>query len=383
MLRITFPYLLFVSLTALAGGVLNAYQRFGVTAVTPAFLNLAMIAAALWLAPRMAQPVVALAWGVFLGGLAQLLFQLPFLARAGHLARPRIGLRDEGVQRILRLMLPALFGVSVAQINLLLDTLIASFLEPGSVSWLYYSDRLVEFPLGVAGIALATVVLPTLSRLAAQEAGEAFSATVDWAVRWVLLLGVPATLGLGLLAGPLLTTLFQHGAFRAGDVYMARLSLVAYALGLVGFMLVKVLAPAYFARQDTRAPVRIALVAVAANLVMSLMLVFTLAHAGLALATSLAAVINALLLLGQLTRAGIYRPGPGWGGFALRLATANLALGLVLAYGPPDTGFWMLAPGRARAAQLALWVCAGGLTYLATLWVLGFGKRDLLPATRP
>jgi len=382
MLRITFPYLFFVSLTALAGGILNAHDRFGVPAVTPIFLNLAMILAAVWLAPRMEQPVVALAWGVFAGGVVQLLFQLPFLWRHRLLVRPRLGFRHEGVRRILRLMLPAIFGVSVGQISLLLDTLLASFLETGSVSWLYYSDRLMEFPLGVFGIALGTVILPSLARRHAEGASEQFSATVDWALRWVLLLGLPATVALAFLAAPLLSTLFQHGEFSASDVYMAQLSLVAFSLGLVGFMSVKVLAPAFYARQDIRTPVRIAVVALVANMAMNLMLIFPLAHAGLALATSLASFINAGLLYRLLVRQGVYRPSPGWGGFAVRIALANLALGLLLAYGPPDIGAWTRASSRQRLLDLAMWVGAGMAAYLIALLLLGFRKRDLLPAAR-
>jgi putative peptidoglycan lipid II flippase len=382
LLRVTFPYLLFVTLAALASAALQAHDRFAAPALTPVLLNLAMIGAALVVAPRLEQPVVALAWGVFAGGLAQALFQVPFLARAGLLVRPRVDFRHAGVRRVLGRMPPALFGVSVAQINLFLDTLLASFLATGSVSWLYYSDRLVEFPLGVLAIAIGTVVLPTLSRRFAQGAGEGFSATLDWGLRGVLLLGVPATLGLALLAAPLLAMLFQHGQFRASDVYMAELSLVAYALGLPGFMLVKVLAPACYARQDVRTPVRVAVVALLANLVMSLALVRPLAHAGLALATSLAALLNAGLLLGRLLRDGVYAPLPGWGRFAARLLAANLAMGLVLALGPPGTAAWTRMPASARALELALWVGAGALTYLAALALLGYRWRDLAPAVR-
>jgi putative peptidoglycan lipid II flippase len=382
MLRITLPYLPLVSLTALAGGALNAYDRFGVPALTPIFLNLAMIGAAIGLAPHLDQPVVALAWGVLAGGLLQLLFQLPFLRRPGLLVWPRLGFRHEGVRCILGRMLPAILGVSVVQINLMLDALLASFLETGSVSWLYYSDRLVELPLGVLGIALATVILPTLSRRFAEGRQEGFAATLDWALRWTLLVGVPATLGLTALAAPILATLFQHGEFRSADVYMAELSLQAYALGLPAFMLVKVLAPAFFARQDVRTPVRVAVLAVAANVVMSLMLMTTLAHAGLALATSLASVVNAALLYRRLHRDVLYRPRAGWGRFAVRLALANLALLTVLELGPPETAVWVAEPPAGRALTLALWLGAGAGAYLLTLWLLGYRKADLLPATR-
>ncbi|OGT19280.1 MAG: murein biosynthesis integral membrane protein MurJ, partial [Gammaproteobacteria bacterium RBG_16_57_12] len=291
MLRITFPYILFISLASLASGVLNTYGRFAVPALTPVFLNLAMIGAAIWLAPLFDPPVLALAWGVFIGGVVQLLFQLPFLYRLRLLPRPRWGMADAGVRRILSLMGPSIFAVSVTQINLLINTVIASFLITGSVSWLYYSDRLVEFPLGVFGVALATVILPALSRKHAAAAPEEFSHTLDWALRWVALIGIPATLGLAMLSGPLLCALFQYGAFDSRDLEMSRLSLMAYSLGLLGFILVKVLVPGFYARQDTRTPVRVAVIALVSNLIMSMAFVMPMVrldipgpHAGLALA---------------------------------------------------------------------------------------------------
>ncbi len=330
MLRITFPYLLFISLTALAGGVLNSCGKFAIPAVTPVLLNLTMIAAALWLAPLMEKPVMGLAWGVFIAGIIQLSFQIPFLRQVKLLPRPRWGWAAHGVQKVLKLMLPAVFGSSVAQVNLLIDTLIASFLISGSVSWLYYSDRLVEFPLGIFGVALGTVILPRLSRQHASAATEDFSRTLDWALRWALLIGMPATMALILLAGPILSALFQYGEFDARDVAMSARSLMAFALGLVAFMLIKVLAPGFYARQDTRSPVKYGLIAMGANTAMVLMLVWPLAHAGLALATSLAAFLNAGLLFFNLRRRDIYQPQPGWTKFLLQLTVANLAMGLVL-----------------------------------------------------
>jgi putative peptidoglycan lipid II flippase len=266
MLRLTFPYLLFISLVSLAGGILNTYGRFGVPAFTPVLLNVVLIAAAIWGAPLVEQPGMALAGGVFVAGLVQLAFQIPFLKRLKLLPRPRFDRAHEGVRRIFHLMLPALFGSSVAQISLLLDTLIASFLVAGSVSWLYYSDRLMEFPLGIFGIALATVILPGLSQRHAAGERQAFSATLDWALRLVWLVATPAAVGLFLLAGPMLATLFQYGEFSEHDTRMAAWSLMAYAIGLMGFSLVKVLAPGYFARQNTRTPVRIGIVALGVNL---------------------------------------------------------------------------------------------------------------------
>ncbi|HAG94499.1 MAG TPA: murein biosynthesis integral membrane protein MurJ, partial [Gammaproteobacteria bacterium] len=306
MLRLTFPYLLLISLTAMLGSVLNSYGRFAIPAFTPVLLNLCLIGAALLVSPLMDPPIIALAWGVLAAGVVQLVFQFPFVRQIQLLSVPRWGWSDPGVKRILALMLPAMFGVSVAQINLLLDTVLASFLVDGSVSWLYYSDRLMELPLGVFGIAIATVILPSLSRKHASQSVEAFSQTLDWAVRMVLLIGLPAALALVVLAAPLLVTLFQYGEFSAADVDRASLSLQAYGAGLLGFMLVKVLAPGYFARQDTKTPVKVGIKAMVANMVFNLALIVPLAHVGLALATSLSALLNAFLLWLGLRREGVY-----------------------------------------------------------------------------
>jgi len=385
MIRVTFPYILFISLTALAGGILNSYGRFAVPAFTPALLNLCLIAAALWLAPRLAEPVTALAWGVFLAGVVQLLFQLPYLRGLGLLPRPRFSLRDEGVRRVARLMLPGIFGSSVAQINLLFDTLIASFLVTGSVSWLYFSDRLVEFPLGVFGIALATVILPTLSRRHADDAPEAFFATLDWALRLVMVLGVPAAVALLVLAGPMLMTLFQYGAFDLNDVAMARLSLMAYAVGLLGFILVKVLAPGFYARQDTRTPVRVGVIAMLANMVMNVAFVVPMVvwelpgpHAGLALATSLSAFLNAGLLFHLLRRDAGYRPAPGWSRLLIQILAASAAMAALLWFAAGDPGLWAARSWHGRATLLALLVLAGALCYFLVLRLTGVRLRRLL-----
>ncbi|MDE2088687.1 MAG: murein biosynthesis integral membrane protein MurJ [Gammaproteobacteria bacterium] len=377
MLHVTFPYLLFISLTAFSAGILNSHGRFGVPALTPVLLNLCLIGAALLLAPYFHPPVVALAWGVFAAGVVQLLFQLPFLHRLRLLPRPRWGWRHPGVQRILRLMLPAIFGSSVAQINLLIDTLIASFLVTGSVSWLYYSDRLMEFPLGVFGIALGTVILPSLSRQHAQAAPERFIQTLDVALRWVALIGLPAALGLMLLAGPMLATLFHYGAFSAYDVHMASRSLMAFAFGLPGFILVKVLAPAYYARQDTRTPVRIGVIAMLSNIAFNLLLVVPLAHAGIALATSLAAFLNGALLLRALRRSDIYRPLAGWRPFLLRVAAANAVMTALLWLGSERLAVWLRWDAAQRALHLAGWILAAGIVYFVSLWVLGLRLKQL------
>lgn len=384
MLRITFPYLLFISLTALAAGVLNTYGRFAVPAVTPVWLNLSLIGAAFWLAPLFEQSVVALAWGVFVAGVLQLLFQFPSLTRLGLLPRPRWGWQDEAVRRIMRLMLPAIFGSSVAQINLLLDTIIASFLVTGSVSWLYYSDRLVEFPLGVFGIALATVILPSLSQRHAEANSGEFSRTLDWALRWVFLIGTPAAFGLILLAGPMITTLFQYGAFEAGDVEMAMLSMMAYGVGLLGFMLVKVLAPGFYARQDTRTPVRFGVYSMVANMGMNLLFVVPMAltgvrgpHAGLALATSLAAFFNAGLLFRHLRREGIFVAQPGWLRFALRLLLANGVMVLLLWWGRGELQQWFEWGMGERALRLGGLIALSVLVYFTLLLLLGMRPRML------
>ncbi len=373
MLRLTFPYLFFISLTALAGGILNAHNRFGVPAFTPVLLNISMIGCALWLSPLMDRPVVALAWGVLFAGIAQLLFQGPFLHQLKLLPKFKFAPKDEGVRKIGRLMLPALFGVSVTQLNLLLDTLIASFLVTGSISWLYYSDRLMEFPLGVLGVALGTVILPSLSRTHATESSEGFSHTIDWALRWALLLGAPAAVGLFMLSGPMIATLFQSDAFLVEDVIMAQRSLMAYSLGLVSFILIKVLAPGYYARQDTRTPVRIAIIAMVVNMALNIALVFPLAHAGLALATTLSASLNAYLLLHGLRRDGVYAPLPGWGLLLLRGVAASSVLALMLYWGAGALVEWTSAATIDKAWRLLGLVVGGGVVYSVAL--LAFGIR--------
>nr|VFK48826.1 MAG: putative peptidoglycan lipid II flippase [Candidatus Kentron sp. TC]VFK52377.1 MAG: putative peptidoglycan lipid II flippase [Candidatus Kentron sp. TC]VFK64907.1 MAG: putative peptidoglycan lipid II flippase [Candidatus Kentron sp. TC] len=377
MLMITFPYLFFISLTAAAGGILNTYGRFGVPAFTPVLLNISLIAAAIWLSPYLSEPVVALAWGVFIAGIAQLLFQLPFLYRLRLLSWPRLRGTHEGVRRIIGLLLPALFGVSVSQINLLVDTLLASFLVTGSVSWLYYSDRLVEFPLGVFGIALATVILPNLSRRHAEGSTARFSGTLDWALRFTLLIGLPAATGLAILAEPMLATLFQYGELGAYDIEMAGRSLMAYAFGLMGFVYIKVLAPGFYARQNTRTPVRIGVIAMLANMPLNLILVFPLAHAGLALATALSAFLNAGLLYLALRREGVYHPECGWGKFAVRVLAANLIMMGVLLFLKGETLQWISAGVLMRVLWLVGLICAGAFGYFCALFVFGMRARDL------
>jgi len=377
-LRITFPYLLFVSLVALAAGILNSYGRFGAAAFTPVLLNVCLIVAAVWVAPQLERPVLALAWGVFIAGALQLVFQAPFLARLKLLPRPRLAPDHDGVARVLRLMLPAIFGVSVAQINTVVNTILASFLANGSVAWLTYSDRIMEFPLGVFGIALATVILPSLSRKHASNAPEEFSHLLDWALRWVFVIGIPATAALTVLAGPILTTLFHHGAFNDRDVHMTTQALIAFAFGLPGFILIKVLAPGFYARQDTKTPMRVGVLAVLANIVLSLVLVFPLAHVGLALAVSVSAFINAGLLYRGLRRHKVYHPLPGWVGFIIRIMLATAAMTLVLVYGAGDPAAWLAASTWGRIGNLILWVTAGTAVYFVAALALGLRPAQLL-----
>lgn len=371
LLRITFPYLLLISLTAFAGSILNTLGRFAVPAITPIFLNLSLIGCALFLTPLVGSAAEALAWGVLLAGLIQLAFQLPFLAQVGLLPVPRPDWNNSGVKRILRLMAPALFGVSVSQINLLLDTLLASFLQDGSVGWLYYADRFVELPLGVFGIAIATVILPSLSRQHAAADSIKFARLLDWSLRLVLLIGLPSSLALVFLAEPLLISLFQYGAMTATDVRMSALALQAYALGLLAFMLIKVLAPGYFARQNTRTPVKIGIQAMGANMLFNLILIVPLAHVGLALATSASAFLNAGLLARGLRREGVLRWAAGWGKFSLQLLSALSVLLLLIWWLNPDTTTWLNWSALQRIQHLALIVTSGVAVYLAGLWLTG------------
>jgi len=386
MLRITFPYLLFISMTGVAGGILNSYDRFAVPAFTPVLLNLSLIFAALIAAPWFDQPTYALAWGVLAAGVIQFCFQLPFLARIHMLPVPTVDWRHSGVRKILRLMGPAIFGVSVSQINLMLDTMLATFLPTGSVSWLYYSDRLSELPLGVFAVAIATVILPNLSRHHAASSVDANSQTLDWALRMVLLIAVPAAAALMLLAEPILATLFLYGeVMTPRDMSMASLSLRAYSLGLIAFMLIKVLAPGFFARQDMRTPVRIGVIAMVSNMLLNLILVIPLhfywqvGHVGLALATSLSAFLNALLLFLALRSKAIYLPGRAWLRFMLTLLLAVILMVATLIwlggqFDAFDTSVWQQLGWWQRSSAIAC-ICLGGFgVYIA---VLGFGGMRL------
>ncbi len=374
--RVTFPYILFMSLVALAGGILNTWSRFALPAFTPVLLNLSFIFMALFAAPYFEPPVMALAWAVFLGGSLQLALQLPSLRRIGMLPRFSLNWKDEGVRRILLLMMPALLGVSVSQISLLINTIFASFLGPGSVSWLYYADRLMEFPSGMLGVALGTILLPSLSKYHADDNHDEYSKLLDWGLRLTLLLAAPAALGLAMLSVPLVATLFFHGAFTPDDVLRTREALVAYSLGLLGLILVKVLAPGFYARQDIRTPVRIALISLFATQAMNLAFVWHLKHAGLALAIGLAACLNALLLYRGLRQRQIYTPQTGWPAFYARLLAALAIMSIVLWFAAGAERQWLAYGALERVLRLSGVILFGAAAYFATLWALGFRLRD-------
>jgi putative peptidoglycan lipid II flippase len=384
MLRWTFPYLFFVSLTALFSGVLNSYGRFAVPAFTQVIMNLVMILFAVGIAAHSEQPGIALAIGVFVAGLAQVLVQLPSVARLGLLSWPRWRPAAEGVRRIGRLMHPGIFGSSMAQVSLLLDTLIASFLVTGSIAWLYYADRLMEFALGVFSIALATVILPRLSAQHAAGDAERFSATLDWSLRLVMLVVLPAAVGLFVLAAPITATIFGYGEFSARDVQMTQYGLMAYSWGLVGFSLVKVLAPGYFARQDTRTPVRVGLIALAVNMALNVGIVLPAHFAGfatpfvlLATSTCISAAVNSLLLWRGLRREGVHRPAPGWRALLLRVLIANAAMAAALVALSPELERWLASSPLERAAGLGGCIAVGVLVYAAALWLVGLRPRHL------
>ena len=374
--RITFPYILFMSLVALAAGILNTWSRFALPAFTPVLLNLSFIGMALFAAPYFDPPVMVLAWAVFLGGVLQLAIQLPALRRIGMLPRFDFALGDPGVRRVLKLMVPAVLGVSVAQISLLINTIFASFLTSGSVSWLYYADRLMEFPAGLLGAALGTILLPSLSRAHSESKPEEFSALLDWGLRLTFLLTLPAAVGLAMLGVPLISTLFQHGAFATADVLLTRQALVAYSIGLIGMILVKVLAPGFYAQQNIKTPVKIALLTLLAPQAMNLAFIVPFKHAGLALSIGLASCLNAGLLFRGLRQRKVYLPREGWTSFGLKIVLALLVLATTLWFGMGREADWLTASTLTRVLHLSALVAVGAFAYFATLWLLGFRLRD-------
>ncbi|AYO08362.1 murein biosynthesis integral membrane protein MurJ [Vibrio campbellii] len=381
MLKITFPYLWFITFVALSGAILNTLGKFAVSSFTPVFLNVMIILAAWFISPQLSQPEIGLAIGVLLGGLVQFLFQIPFLIKAGVMVKPKWGWRDPGVVKIRTLMIPALFGVSVSQINLLFDTFIASFLQTGSISWLYYSDRLLEFPLGLFGIAIATVILPALSRKHVDAHSEGFAHTMDWGVRMVTLLGIPAMLGLMVLAKPMLMVLFMRGEFSPQDVHQASLSLLAYASGLLNFMLIKVLAPGYYSRQDTKTPVKYGIIAMVTNMVFNAIFAYFYGYVGLAIATALSAFVNMALLYRGLHIAGVYQITKRTVLFIIRLVIAGAAMVAAILWQLEDMSVWLNWSFAHRSGVLGMLIALGAGVYLAVVFLLGVRLKDLKAGT--
>jgi putative peptidoglycan lipid II flippase len=376
LLRITFPYIVFIALVALSAGILNTWSRFAVPAITPALLNVAFIVGAAFFAEHFDPPVMVLAWAVFAGGVLQLAFQVPFLVKLGLLPRWRIDFSHPGLRRVLLLMLPAAFGVSVSQISLVLNQIFASFLQSGSVSWLYYADRLMELPAGVLGVAVGTILLPSLSKYHAAANAEEYSRLLDWGLRITVLLAVPAAAALAVLALPLIAMLFQYGRFGTEDAWMTRQALVAYSVGLVGMILVKILAPGFYARQNVVTPVKIGILTLVATQLMNLAFVGPLKHAGLALAIGLGACLNALLLYRILRKHGIYVPQPGWPVFALKVLASVSFMAILLFTTMGEASWWLGAPWQHKVPAVLGLVLLGAAAYAACLLAFGFRPRD-------
>lgn len=376
LLQITFPYILLISLASLAGAILNTWNRFSVPAFAPTFLNISMIGFALFGAPYFHPPVLALAWAVTVGGILQLVYQLPHLKKIGMLVLPRISFRDAGAMRVMKQMGPAILGVSVSQISLIINTIFASFLVSGSVSWMYYADRLMEFPSGVLGVALGTILLPSLSRSFASGNHDEYCRLMDWGLRLCFLLALPSAVALGILAKPLTVSLFQYGKFTPFDAQMTQRALIAYSVGLMGLIVVKVLAPGFYSRQDIKTPVRIAIVTLVMTQLMNLAFIGPLKHAGLSLSIGLAACLNASLLYWQLRKQNIFTPQAGWGRFLTRLFIAVIVMAAALLgmlHVMPD---WAQGNMGHRLARLMVVVVVGVVAYFATLAVLGFRVKD-------
>ncbi len=376
LLRITSPYIFFISLVSVAAGILNTYNKFWVPAFAPVLLNVCFIGGALWLAPYCDPPIMALAWAVFVAGIVQLAFQIPFLKKIGMLPSLRFSLKDEGMWRVIKQMGPAVFGVSIAQISLIINTIFASFLVAGSVSWLYYADRLMEFPAGILGVAIGTILLPSLSKCHANNNTAEYSKLLDWGLRLTIMLTLPAALALGMIAVPLLATFFQHGAFVAHDVLMTSHALIGYSIGLIGMILVKILAPGFYARQDIRTPVKIGIVTLLATQAMNALFIGWIQHAGLALSIGLGACLNSAILFRYLRKHGIYQPEPGWAIFFAKISIAVAVLAITLWLGMGTEQSWLTSSGWPRILRLSALVAGGVVIYFAVLAALGFRPKD-------
>ncbi|MCD6047891.1 MAG: mviN [Gammaproteobacteria bacterium] len=376
MLRVTFPYLMLISLAALASAILNSYKHFAAAAFTPALLNICLIATAIFLSPHLAIPIESQSWGVLFAGFVQLGFLVATLWRYRLLVKPKIHFGDPGVNRVLKLMGPALLGASVGQISLLINTIFASFLIVGSVSWLYYSERLVFFPLGVFGVALATVVLPHLSAKHAAKSAQDYAKALDWGIRCNLIIALPAMVCLIVLAGPFIISLFGYGHFTAYDAVMTRKSVLAYSFGLPAFMLVKVLGAAFYAKQDTKTPVKISVKAIIANMILNAVLVFPLKHAGLALAASLGSWLNVAMLLYALKKQNIFHFEKHWLWFACQMIIANLVIGVTLYFLAGDYLAWLNHHFMWRFLKILELGAVGIVVYFGTLRLMGMRWKD-------
>jgi putative peptidoglycan lipid II flippase len=377
-LQITFPYLFFISLVALSGSILNSYERFSLPALTPLFYNLSLIAAAVWFAPALDLPIYAIAWAVFFAGIIQVLIQIPFLMRLGLLPRFKLDLQHPGVRKVMFLMVPGIIAGGVSQINMLVDTILASLLPTGSPSWLYVSDRLMQLPLGIFAIAIATVILPKLSNLFASESREQFSSTLDWSIRLILLIGLPAVIGLVMLSEPIILTLFERGEFGAQDSKMASSSLIALAFGLLAFMLIKILTPSFFARQQPKKPMIVALISMVLNAFLAWLLGFQLgyAHVGLALASSISAFFTVITLLFILRKDKVYKASQGWIYFLLRMLIASIVLILLIGYFGKEVDYLRQISEFSRFLYIIKIVLIGMVGYFLSLWILGIRIKD-------
>lgn len=383
MLRITFPYIMLISLTAFAGSVLNCYGKFGIPAFTPALLNISLILTALILDNYFSVPVESQAWGVLIAGFIQLFFQLTALYRMGFLIKPTFSLGDKGVKRVLKLIIPAIFGASIGQISILVNTILASFLVTGSISWLYYSERLAYFPLGIFGVALTTVILPHLSRQYAKNSNDDFSEALEWGIKWNLIIGIPASIVMLILSGPLIVSLFQYGKFTLNDVLMTQKCVITYGIGLQAFMLAKILSSAFYARHDIRTPVIVSVITLGINIFFSLILVGPLAHAGLALSTSISSWANIIFLCVILFRKNlIFKNFRNWGKFLLQLLFSNVLLSAFLFFTSENITVWMDWSWEQRLFHILLLGLASCIIYIFSLWITNsFPKKILISQT--
>lgn len=378
LLRVTFPYIFLISLASLAGAILNTWNRFSVPAFAPTLLNVSMIFFAAFLAPYFDPPIMALAWAALVGGILQLVYQLPHLKKIGMLVLPRLSFKNSGVWRVMRLMGPAIIGVSVSQISLIINTIFASFLQSGSVSWMYYADRLMELPSGVLGVALGTILLPSLAKSFTSGNHEEYRRLMDWGLRLCFLLALPCAVALAILSEPLTVALFQYGNFTAFDAAMTQRALMAYCVGLMGMIVVKILAPGFYSRQDIKTPVKIAIATLILTQLMNLVFIGPLQHAGLALSIGLASCFNAGVLYWQLRKRNIFKPLAGWGKFLGKLLFALVVMVAVL------FGLLCLMPAweqgnmLMRMLRLILVVILGAGSYFAALYVSGFRPRDFM-----